>query len=82
MVVYIHRRRNVNSICEVILDLVNKMDKILKDAPKFLLDDFNHCALDGVLPAYHQYIHCPTDPVRYWTDVTVMAPKHIDLTPC
>lgn len=59
-IVYIAPSADTEEAGKIIHDLVAQTEAKSPDAAKFMLGDFNLWRLTELLPAYYQYVSCPT----------------------
>lgn len=60
ILVYIHPRTNASTATEHIRNMLDRLELISPDAPKFIMGDFNHCSIDKSLKGFYQYVNCTT----------------------
>ena len=58
--VYIPPRASAEVACDVIHSAIARLQTQHPDAFTAISGDFNHVTLDSTLPAFHQYVSCPT----------------------
>ncbi|XP_049333313.1 uncharacterized protein LOC125801152 [Astyanax mexicanus] len=58
--VYIQPRADVQAACDVIHSTVAALQTQYPDAFYVITGDFNHVTLDSTLPAFFQFVDCPT----------------------
>ncbi|XP_062272351.1 uncharacterized protein LOC133978042 [Scomber scombrus] len=58
--VYIQRRAKAENACDVIHSTIARLQAQHPDAFIAISGDFNHVTLDSTLPAFYQFVNCPT----------------------
>ena len=60
ILVYIHPKAKASAATEHVKNIMNRLELVSPDAPKFLMGDLNHCSLDKTLKGFEQYVDCTT----------------------
>ena len=58
--VYIPTRATVEVACDTIYSVIAELQTQHPEAFIAISGDFNHVTLDSTLPAFHQFVSCPT----------------------
>lgn len=59
-IVYIHPNAHPASTCSIISEVVQKLQALSPEAPKFIMGDSNHNCLKSTLGNLYQYVYFPT----------------------
>ncbi len=58
--VYIHPKANVDTATRIVAKTVQRLQRMMPDAPNFVMGDFNHCKMGKFLSGFYQYVTCFT----------------------